>query len=43
MKKAGYHTASRRYSFIAVLGITVLVFLLLVRIACATRDRRFVQ
>ncbi len=38
MKKAGYDTASRRYSFIAVLGITVLVFLLLVSIACATRD-----
>jgi hypothetical protein len=36
MKKAGYDTASRRYSFVVVLGVTVLVFLLLVSIACAT-------
>ena len=38
MKKAGYDTVSRRHTFIAFLGITVLMFLILVCIAGATQD-----
>jgi quinol-cytochrome oxidoreductase complex cytochrome b subunit len=35
MKRITYNTASRRHTFIAVLGITVLAFLMLMSIAGA--------
>jgi hypothetical protein len=38
MKRMTYNTASRRHTFITVLGFTVLTFLILVSIASATQD-----
>jgi tetratricopeptide (TPR) repeat protein len=38
MKRAIYYTASRRHTFIAFFGITVLLFVLLMNIAGATQD-----
>ena len=38
MKKARYDTTSRKYTFIVVLGITMLVFLVLINIADALEN-----